>query len=198
MSRSFFPAVDRAVRAIAVAMAFLGGVALTALIVMVCLSILGRTATGMLHSGVMQTHLPGLANWLLATGIGPIRGDYELVESGMAFAISAFLSWCHLSAGHATVDLLADRFPPWAQRAIEAVIALVFAAVLVLIALKLHEGMNAQMRRRTTTFLLQYPVWWSYLGALIPAYVAAGIACYVALVRTAEAVLNRRLAGGAP
>lgn len=77
-------------------------------------------------------------------------------------------------------------------------IAVVFAAVLVLIAVKLHEGMDAQMRRRTTTFLLQYPVWWSYLAALIPAYIAAGTACYVALLRVIEAGLNRPLNASRP
>lgn len=193
MLASLLSPVYRAVRAVAMVMAILGGVVLTALILMVCLSILGRTATSVLHSGFMQANLPALANWLLATGVGPIRGDYELVESGMAFAIFAFLSWCHLTGGHATVDLLVERFPARLRRWIEAAIALVFAVVLVVIALKLHEGMDAQMRRRTTTFLLQYPVWWSYLAALIPAYIAAGTASYVALLRGCEAVLDRPL-----
>lgn len=198
MPRPLFPAADRAVRALAQAMALLGGAVLMAMVVMVCLSILGRSALALLHSGFMQAHLPVLARALLDAGVGPIRGDYELVESGMAFAIFAFLPWCHLTGGHATVDLLAERLPLRARRVLEAVAAAVFAAALVLIAVKLHEGMDAQMRRGTTTFLLQYPVWWSYLAALIPAYLAAGVGCYLALVRLAEAALNRPLTGDAP
>lgn len=188
-----FLAIHRLVRALARAMALLGGAVLAALIVMVCLSILGRSATSVLHSALAQDWLPGLARRLLDTGIGPIRGDYELVESGMAFAVFAFLVWCQATGGHARVDLLADRFPARAQRILAAMTEVVFAGVLILIALKLQEGMGAQMRRRTTTFLLQYPLWWSYLAALIPAWILAGVSVWLAGVRVAEAVLGRPL-----
>jgi len=183
----------RLVRAIAWLMAIAGGLVLTATILMVCLSITGRTATSILHSGFMQGNLPGLANWLLATGIGPIRGDYELLESAMAFTIFAFLVWCQVTAGHATVDIFTDNLRPWLKRVLQALIEVIFAVVLVVVAIKLHEGMALQQRRRSTTFLLQFPVWWSYMAALIPAYVAAGVACWMALVRVLEAASNRTL-----
>jgi TRAP-type C4-dicarboxylate transport system permease small subunit len=188
-----FLRLHRLVRAIAYLMAVLGGVVLFAIVLMVCLSILGRTATSILHSGVMQTGAPGLANWLLGTGIGPIRGDYELLETGMAFCIFAFLAWCQVTSGHATVDIFTDGLRPWAKRVLQAVVEVVFAAVLVLVAVQLYDGMLAQQRRRSTTFLLQFPLWWSYMGAVVPAFIAAGVACYMALVRLAEAALNRPL-----
>jgi TRAP-type C4-dicarboxylate transport system permease small subunit len=188
-----FLRLHRMVRAIAYLMAILGGVVLFAIVLMVCLSILGRTATSILHSGVMQTGAPGLANWLLGTGIGPIRGDYELLETGMAFCIFAFLAWCQVTSGHATVDIFTDGLRPWAKRVLQAVVEVVFAAVLVLVAVQLYDGMLAQQRRRSTTFLLQFPLWWSYMGAVVPAFIAAAVACYMALVRLAEAALNRPL-----
>jgi TRAP-type C4-dicarboxylate transport system permease small subunit len=188
-----FPTIHRSVRALAYVMAIAGGVVLTAVILMVCASILGRTTTSILHSGFMQTNLPGLASWLLATGIGPIRGDYELLESGMAFSIFAFLVWCQVTAGHATVDIFTDGLRPWLKRVLAAVIEVVFAAVLVIVAIQLYDGMLTQQRRRSTTFLLQFPVWWSYMAAVVPAFVAAGVAVYMALVRIAEAALNRPL-----
>ncbi|MCC6000507.1 MAG: TRAP transporter small permease [Pararhodobacter sp.] len=174
-------------------MAVVGGVVLAVTILMICLSITGRTMTSILHSGFMQTNLPALADWLLGLRIGPIRGDFELVEAAMAFSVFAFLAWCQVTSGHATVDIFTDGLRPWARRVLQAVIELVFAVVLVYIALKLHEGMQIQQRRRTTTFLLQMPLWWSYMAALIPAYLAAAVGCYMAAVRVFEAILNRPL-----
>lgn len=174
-------------------MAVVGGVVLTATILMICLSIAGRTMTTILHSAFMQGNLPGLANWLLATGVGPIRGDFELVEAAMAFSIFAFLAWCQVNSGHAAVDIFTRGLGPRATRILQALIEITFAVVLVLIAIKLHEGMEVQQRRRTTTLLLQFPLWWSIFLALIPAYLAAAVSCYMALVRSIEAVLNRPL-----
>jgi TRAP-type C4-dicarboxylate transport system permease small subunit len=191
-----FQTLHRSVLWVAQAMAILAGVALSALIVMICLSILGRTATSVLHSGFAQTNLPALADWLLATGIGPIRGDFELVESSMAFVIFGFLVWCQVTSGHATVDIFTDKLRARSKRVLQALIEIALAATLVLVAIKLHEGMNLQHRRNSTTFVLQFPLWWSYAAALVPAYLAAAVSCYMALVRLAEAMMNRALIPG--
>lgn len=173
--------------------AILGGFVLAAVIVMICLSITGRTLSSLLHSGPMQAYATGFANWLLAAGIGPIRGDFELLEASMPFIIFSFLVWCQLSSGHATVDIFTDRLRPRAKRVLRAVTEIGLAAALVLVAMMLHEGMAQHQRRGSTTFVLQFPLWWSFFAALIPAYVAAGMACYVACIRAAEAALNRPL-----
>lgn len=188
-----FNLIHRGVRALAFAMAIAGGLVLTAIILMVCLSVVGRTATSILHSGFMQTNLPGLAAWLLSTGVGPIRGDYELLEMAMAFSIFAFLVWCQVTSGHASVDIFTDGLKPWAKRVLIALIEVVMAAVIVVIALQLYDGMLTQQRRRSTSFLLQFPVWWGYAAAVVPAFLAAGVSVYMALVRIAEAALNRTL-----
>jgi TRAP-type C4-dicarboxylate transport system permease small subunit len=185
--------IHKGVRALALVVGVLGGIVLAAVILMICLSILGRTGFTILNSTFVQGLAPDAARWLLTNGVGPIRGDYELLEFSMPFMIFAFLVWCQATMGHATVDVFTDGLRPWAKRVLAAVIEVVFAAVLVMIALKLHDGMLTQERRRTTTFLLQFPLWWSYLIALIPAYVAAGVACWMALVRVLEAGLNRSL-----
>jgi len=51
-------------------MAVLGGLMLTFLIVMVCVSILGRSLNDLLHSNAIMTTVPALAQWLLDIGIG--------------------------------------------------------------------------------------------------------------------------------
>lgn len=188
-----FQQVHRVVRGVAWLIAIAGGIVLIATILMICVSISGRTLAALLHSGFMQTTLPGLANWMLGFRIGPIRGDFELVEAAMAFSIFAFLGWCQITAGHATVDVFTDGLRPWLKRVLQSVIEVVFAVALVYIALQLHEGMQTQHRRRTTTMVMQVPLWWYLMAALIPAYVAAAIGCYMAVVRVVEALLNRPL-----
>jgi TRAP-type C4-dicarboxylate transport system permease small subunit len=184
-----FQQIHRGVRALAYVMAIMGGFVLAAIILMVCASILGRTATWLARTET----IPGFAAMVATLGIGPVHGDYELLEITMPFVIFAFLPWCQVTAGHASVDIFTDGLRAWARRVLVAVLEVVFAAVLVLIAVQLYDGMLVQQRRGSTTFLLQIPVWRSYQAATIPAAVAALVACWMALVRLAEAASNRSL-----
>lgn len=174
-------------------MAVLGGVVLTALVVMICVSILGRSLNGVLHGSFSQA-LPGdLANRLLALGIGPVNGDFELVETGMAFAIFAFLPLCHITSGHAAVDVFTNMMPQGVQRVLRMLVEITFAAALIVIAVQLKSGMDSKIRSGQTTFLLQFPVWWAYAASLAGAVVAALVGLYMAVVRTAEALTGRVL-----
>ena len=119
-------------------MAILGGLVLTLLIVLVCVSVFGRSMNGVLHDA--SAIAPGLSQALLDLGVGPINGDFELVESGIAFAIFAFLPYCHLTGGHARVDIFTSKLPDAANRFLTMIIEVVFAAVLIVIAWKLAEG----------------------------------------------------------
>jgi TRAP-type C4-dicarboxylate transport system permease small subunit len=190
---TMFRTIHRFFYGLAWIMAVIGGFVLLVMVLMMCLSILGRTATSILHSAWMVDTMPGLARWLLDIGIGPIYGDYELVVAGLAFCIFCFLGWCQITAGHATVDIFTSGLSDSTRRWMQMVTEIVFAAALVLIAIQLYEGMNTIMRRRSTTFLLQYPLWWNYAMALVPAVIAAAIGIYMALVRIAEAFTNQTL-----
>ena len=90
----------RAIERLARMLALLGGLVLVALTIITCISIAGRA--------------------LISFGLGPVPGDFELVEAGVAFAIFAFLPWCQLNRGHATVDLftsfLSERTNRWSCR----------------------------------------------------------------------------------
>lgn len=174
-------------------MAVVGGIVLSALIVMVCVSIAGRALNGFLHADMMQSTLPGLADWLLDLGVGPVNGDFELVEAGIAFAIFSFLPYCQITSGHAVVSIFTDWMPMRAQQVLRMVIEILFALVLVVIAIQLKEGMDGRIRSGQTTFLLQFPIWWAYALSLVGATIAAAVGVYMALIRTAEAFTGREL-----
>lgn len=174
-------------------MAVVGGVVLSALIILVCVSITGRALNGWLHADVVQAVVPGLANWLLGLGIGPVNGDFELVEAGIAFAIFSFLPYCQITSGHAVVSIFTDWLPERVQRVLRMVIEILFAVVLVVIAIQLKEGMDSRIRSGQTTFLLQFPIWWAYALSLVGATIAAAVAVYMALIRSAEAFTGRVL-----
>jgi len=173
-------------------MALVGGIVLTLLIVLVCVSVIGRALNTLLH-GPIDNIFPEFAAAALALGIGPVNGDFELIEAGIAFAIFAFLPLCQVTSGHATVDIFTARLPERANRILGALIECVFAIVLVVIALQLSEGMASKRRYGETTFLLQFPVWWSYAASLLAAIVAAVAGVYMALVRVTEMFVMRDL-----
>ena len=171
--------VHRAMMTVCRAMALVGWLVLIALITLVCVSIMGRALNGVLH-GMGDL---ALAKTLLDLGIGPVTGDFELVEAGMAFAIFAFLPLCQITGAHASVDIFTSKLPPWGLRVLKAAIEVLFATVLVIIALQLYEGTQSKMRSGQTTFLLQFPIWWAYLASLFAASLAALVACYMVVLR---------------
>ena len=173
--------------------AFLGGLVLSILIIVTCLSIAGRTLNSLLHGDFAQALMPGFADLLLATGVGPINGDFELVEAGMAFAIFAFLPLCQLNGAHASVDIFTAALSPRANRVLRAAIEIVFAGVLVLIAWQLFQGMESKRASGQTTFLLQFPIWWAYAASLSGAIMAALASAYVAVMRLIEVVTGHKV-----
>lgn len=174
-------------------MAILGGIALSLLIVLTCLSIFGRTLNGVFHGDFMERVAPGFARWMLDTGIGPINGDFELVEAGVAFAIFAFLPLCQITSGHASVDIVTNLMPRRVNRFLRMVIEVAFAAVLVLIAWRLYAGTMSKWGNGETTLLLQFPIWWAYAASLFGAIMAAVVGVYMGGVRTVEFFTGRLL-----
>ena len=113
--------MDRIAHRLAILSALVGGIVLSALIVLTCLSITGRA--------------------FVFAGLGPVPGDFELVEAGIAFAVFSFLPICQVQAGHAKVDLFTNGLVRQANRWLVAFWECLFALVLVVIAWRLAAGM---------------------------------------------------------
>lgn len=181
-------------------MAIIGGFVLALLVLIIVLSILGRELNSALHGGLLGDS--GFATWLLGLELpglwgkiklGPVNGDYELVEAGIAFAIFAFLPLAHITGAHATVDIFTSWMSETVQRVLTIIIDIAFAIVLVLIAVQLAQGTIDKYERHQTTFLLQFPLWWSYALSLIGAIIAALVSVYLAGARLVEAITGRPL-----
>ncbi|MDP1686188.1 TRAP transporter small permease [Hydrogenophaga sp.] len=143
-------------------LAITGGLVLTAITLMIAVSVLGRA--------------------LIGIGLGPVPGDFELVEIGTGIAVFFFLPWCYLKGGHATVDLLYMHMPDWAQRAVVAISDLLMLVVWLALTWKLWEGMLEKREYQETTFILAMPMWWAYAVCLVGAVV--GCLCYFAKTLT--------------
>jgi len=163
------------VHAVARYMALFGGFILICLVIMTCVSITGRELNAFGHAPFMKDYLSPIAS--LFQSFGPIVGDFELVEAGVALAVMSFLPWCQLNRAHAIVELFTSALPPFINRLLAFIWEVLFAFILVIIAWRLIVGTSDKLRFNETTFMLQFPVWWGYAACSI----AAVIACLVAL-----------------
>lgn len=151
--------LGRSVYGLAKITALIGGMVLSAVIVMMTLSIIGRS--------------------LLWAGLRPITGDYELASAGVAFAVFAFLPWAHLERGHAIVTLVTDRFSPVVNAWILVITDILMLATAAFIAWRLWFGMLDKFAYRETTLLLRMPLAWPYTAAMVGAAIFVVIAIYV-------------------
>lgn len=160
--------VERLARALAV----LGGLALVAVTGLTVASITGRALT--------------------RQGLGPIPGDFELVEALTAFAVFAFLPWCQLQRGHASVDVFTRALPRRVNRAIDLVAEIVMTLVVLLIAWRLWHGMADKQRYHETSFILQFPLWWGFAAAFIAAGAGVVVSVHVVILRLRELLAGDR------
>lgn len=180
-------------RSLARITAIIGGFVLIAIIVLTTLSIVGRSLNKFMHSDFATSVLGGFANRVIEMGVGEINGSYELLESGVAFAIFAFFPICQLYNAHATVDVFTSALPPRALRVLRAFWEVVLSVTIIFISWRLYEGMQRYIGNGETTFFLQMPVWWSYAASFTAACVACLTAIYCAILRVGEATTGRTL-----
>lgn len=167
--------LSTSVHALAKWLAIAGGVVLVAITVMTTFSIVGRAFT-----------------W---AGLGPVPGDFELVEAGTGFAVFAFLPWCQLNRGHATVDLFTNYLPPAANRVLDLLWEVVLSLTTILIAWRLWVGMIEKREYGETTFILQFPIWWGIALCAAATVVGVLVAVYMVVVRAMEVAQGRSLLG---
>ena len=169
--------VARVMDRIARVLAYFGGTVLILLAVMTVVSTIGRAFVG------------------LQIGLGPIPGDFELVEAGTAVAVFSFMSWCHLNRGHVTVDIIEEFIPRRANHLLVLTGNVLVLIVAFVVAWRLWMGFGEQVTwfeqpvrdvlgfgykpfTNNTTYILGMPVWYSYLLSVIGAVFFTVISCF--------------------
>lgn len=135
--------VERLARTVAV----LGGLVLVAVALVTVISITGRA--------------------FLFVGLKPIPGDFELVEAGTVFVVCAFLPWCQLQRGHATVTIFTDFLPGSVNRVLDVIADALLLAAAVVMTWRHIYGLLDKLAYNETTFILRFPIWWSYSAAML-------------------------------
>lgn len=175
-------------------MALLGGLVLIALVVMVCVSILGGAVSYLFAADWMQNLLPGLSAWVDDRDwIGVIDGETEIVEAGLAFCACAFLPYCQITGGHAFVDLFTSKLSAGKNRVLTLFAETLFCITLWILAIQTFSGTLSKIKSGQTTFLLEHPIWWGYAGAVFGLSIAAVVSTYVAAVRLREVTTGRTI-----
>ncbi|MEP2531250.1 TRAP transporter small permease subunit [Shimia sp.] len=141
--------------------AILGGIVLIGLIIMTCLSITGRA--------------------LIPLGLGPVPGDFELVEAGVAFSIFAFMPWCQYTRGHARVDLFQAAYGKFANKVIDLIADVMMFVAAYVIAWRLYLGMMDKYNYHETTFILQFEIWMAYAAGFFGAAVFVIVSAFCVL-----------------
>jgi TRAP-type C4-dicarboxylate transport system permease small subunit len=144
---------------------------------------------------LVQSLAPGFAEWALGTGLGPIFGDYEITEMGMAFALFCFLPLCQLTVGHARVDVFTSFLSARSNRILRFLTEIALAVALVLIAWRLQVATEARMSTGQTTYLLEWPVWWAYAASSVAAWAGVVVAVYMVWVRAVEVARGQDIIG---
>jgi TRAP-type C4-dicarboxylate transport system permease small subunit len=164
--------VGRALHRIATGVALLGGLVLFALTLLTVISVVGR-----------------------AVFSAPIPGDFELIELGMAVAIFAFLPYCQIVRGNVIVDLFTSRARPRTKALLDGIGNLLFTAIAALLTWRVALGGLEIRSYRETTMVLQVPVWWGYLAAVVFLAFLTMVCAYTVWRSVLE---YRAHAGGAP
>ena len=136
--------LGRALQRAATGVALLGGLVLFALTLLTVISVVGRVAFS-----------------------APIPGDFELVELGMAVAIFSFLPYCQIVRGNVIVDLFTTRARPRTRALLDGIGNLLYTAIAALLTWRGALGGLEIRSYHETTMVLQVPVWWGFVPAVV-------------------------------
>ncbi|MEM8589303.1 MAG: TRAP transporter small permease [Pseudomonadota bacterium] len=164
--------IGRALYRASAALAVLGGLLLAAIMVMVVVSIIGRNLAGV-----------PLFGWL-----GPVPGDFELVELGVAIALFSFLPYCQIVRGNVAVDFFVAKASARTRAWFAVAGNLLYTIIAALLAWQLFNGYLDRLGPYgETTWILGLPTKWGYLCAVVATVLLALVCAYTVLRSIAEA-----------
>ncbi len=131
-------------------------------------------------AGLVTTSV--LMRWLGGEGV---NGDFELVQTGLALAVFAFLPLCQAHRGNVMVDTFTLRLPLRLQAAIDALWDVLYAAFAAFIAWRLAIGAMEARSSGTTSMVLSLPIHYA-IGACAAMAAFLAIICVLTAIRRAR------------
>lgn len=128
------------------AMAVMSGVILTLMALMSIRSIVGRSLFD-----------------------SPVLGDYELVQTFCAVAVSLALPYTHWIKANVIVDFFTGNASEKTNAALDACANLLLALFSAIICWRLTVGMRDLYVGQDASMLLNIPTWWSYVP-MVPSF----------------------------
>lgn len=123
---------------------------------------------GLVLTGLMLMSIASIAGRALFNK--PLSGDFELVEIGSGLAIFLFLPACQLRGANVIVDFFTTGMSRRGQSRLDAFGALLYTLAAALFAWRLVFGGLDYLRYGEKTMVLGLPLWWSFV-LIIPAMV---------------------------
>jgi TRAP-type C4-dicarboxylate transport system permease small subunit len=141
----------KTLEALAKLCAVAAGVLLTAITLMVCISLIGRNTIGK-----------------------TIVGDFELSGAAAGAAIALFLPWCQFKRGNIIVDFFTARATQATTRWLDRAGSLLYAACLGLLAWRTSIGGLNAWNNKSGTMMIGFPEWIVY-AAMVPPLVLCAV-----------------------
>lgn len=125
--------------------AIAGGVLLTVITLLTCVSLVGRNTTG----------------WTIV-------GDFELTGVAAGAAIALFLPWCQMRRANIIVDFFTSKAAPASNALLDRLGALLLALSMALLTWRAGIGGWNAWKTQAGTMMLGFPEWVVY-AAIVPA-----------------------------
>lgn len=114
----------------------------------------------------------------------PVVGDYELVQTLCAIAVSMALPYTHWIKGHVIVDFFTVNAPAGLNRVLDTLAHLLLSLLSAVIAWRMWVGLWELKEAMDASMLLSIPTWWTY----IPMVASFALLCIVALYGAGSAL----------
>ena len=144
----------RVLEILAKACALAAGALVAVMVVVSCISIIGRETIGR-----------------------TLTGDFELVALATGAAVGLFMPLCQFHRGNIVVDVFTAKAPPAVNEALERVGALLLGLCCALLAWRAALGGLSSWRSGSTTMLLGVPEWYAY-APMVPGFALTAVIAF--------------------
>jgi TRAP-type C4-dicarboxylate transport system permease small subunit len=107
-------------------------------------------------------------------------GDVEIISYSLVISVFLFLPYSQFVRGHVIVDLFTINLSFRTRGVLDAIGALLFAALAAVIAWRMTIGGTEMFERGQTTSLLKIPYWWSFPLAVVCLSLLVAVSLYTA------------------